>query len=140
MRTALWIVTGLVVLPVLSACRGREASARVAAGETAAIAQLRSLFAAEAAFNASNNHYACTIAELALSPGLIGREMSTGQKNGYAFDVHCAAQIDLPAYQIWASPLVAGESGVNLYCTDQTGVVRRTRRLLDACSKARPVE
>jgi hypothetical protein len=113
---------------------------RVAAGETAAVAQLHALSTAETAFNASNNHYACTIAELASSPGLIDRETSTGQKNGYAFSVHCYPQVDLPAYQIWASPLEPGESGVNFYCTDQTAVVRRTGRLLETCAKASPVE
>ncbi len=134
------VALAAMILQLLTACRGREASMRVAAGEKGAIAQLRSLSSAEAAYNSLNNHFACTIAELATSPGLIDREMSTGRKDGYVYSVHCAPQIGLRGYQAWASPLEAGESGVNLYCTDQTGVVRRADHLMDACNEAKPVE
>jgi hypothetical protein len=142
MRKTCLIATALVALLLqpLTACRSREAGMKMAANENAATAQLRALFSAQASFNASNNHFACTIAELATSPGLIDREVSTGRKNGYAFSIHCFPQIDLPAYQTWATPLQPGESGVNFYCTDQTGVVRRTDHVLDTCNKAQPVE
>jgi hypothetical protein len=142
MRKNHLIATALSALVVLSlaACRGRQANMKVAADETAAVAHLHALFSAQAAFNSSNNHFACTIAELAASPGLIDNQMSTGQADGYTFTIHCFPQIDLPAYQVWAIPVEPGQTGVNFYCTDQTGVVRRTGHLFDTCSNAKPVE
>jgi len=129
-----------LLLPSLTACRGRQVSQAIAAGESSAVTHLHALSSAQAAFNSSNNHFACTIAELAASPGLIDNKMSTGQADGYAFLIHCYPQIDLPAYQVWATPQQPGQTGVNFYCTDQTGVVRRTDRLLDSCGKAKLAE
>jgi hypothetical protein len=122
------------------ACRNREANARISTNENAAMAQLHSLFSAQTTYNAGKNHYACTIAELAAAPGLLDKEMSSGEKNGYAFSIHCLPQVDLPTYDIWATPLRPGETGSNLYCTDQTGMVRRANHLLDSCRFAHPVE
>ena len=142
MRTKLLVLIGLSVLLTqsLTACRGRQASMIVAAHEAAAVAHLRALSSAEVTFNSSKNHYACTIAELAVAPGLVEKELSTGRMDGYAFSVHCVPKVDLPAYDVWATPLEPDVTGVNLYCTDQTGVVRRTDRMLDSCRYAKPVE
>jgi hypothetical protein len=142
MRTKYLILTALlfVLTQFLTACRGRQANMRVSADETAAVAHLHALYSAEVAFNTSKNHYACTIAELAEAPGLVEQGMSTGHKDGYSFSVHCVPQIGLPAFDVWATPLQPDETGVNLYCTDQTGVVRRADRLLDSCRNANPVE
>jgi hypothetical protein len=142
MRTKHLVLIGLLLLLAqsLTACRGRQANMRISADETAAVAHLHALYSAELAFNTSKNHFACTIAELAEAPGLVEQGMSRGQKDGYAFSVHCVPQIDLPAFDVWATPLQPDETGVNLYCTDQTGVVRRTDHLLDSCRNAIPVE
>ena len=142
MRTKYVILTALLVAlsQTLTACRDEQAKKAIAANETAAVAHLRSMFSDQLVFNTINNHFACTIAELAGLPGLIDKDLGSGRRNGYAFSVHCYPQIDLPAFEAWATPLEPGESGVNLYCTDQTGVVRRTDRMLDSCRKAKPVE
>jgi hypothetical protein len=129
-----------LLLPSLTACRSHGSSQAMAAAESAAVTHLHALFSAQTAFNSSNNHFACTIAELATAPGLVDSKMSTGQADGYAFSIHCYPQTDLPAYQVWAAPLNPGQTGVNFYCTDQTGIVRRADRLLDSCDKAKPVE
>ena len=142
MRTKHLVLIGLLLLLTqsLTACRDRQASRRVAADEIAAVAHLQILYLAQTAFNSNRNHYACTIAELAGAPGLVDKEMATGHKDGYLFTFHCVPQVGLPAYDIWATPLQPDETGVNLYCTDQTGVVRRTDRMLDSCRNANPVQ
>jgi hypothetical protein len=136
------ILTALLValLQTLTACRDEQAKKAIAANETAAVAHLHSLSSDQVVFNTINNHFACTIAELAGLPGLIDKDLGSGQRNGYVFSVHCYPQTDLPAFDAWATPLQPGETGVNLYCTDETGVVRRTDRMLDLCRKAKPVD
>ena len=141
MRTKYLILTVLlaVLSQSLTACRDRQASMKMAANETAAVAHLQILYLAQTAFNSNRNHYACTIAELAGAPGLVDKEMTTGKKDGYLFSIHCVPQIGLPAYAIWAMPLQPDETGIDFYCTDETGVVRRTDRILDSCRNAKPL-
>ena len=142
MRTKYMILPGLLVAlsQTLTACRDEQAKKAIAANETAAVAHLRSMFSDEVAFNTTNNHFACTIAELAGLPGLIDKDLGSGRRNGYVFSVHCSPQTDLPAFDAWATPLQPGETGVNFYCTDESGIIRRTDRMLDSCRKAKPLE
>lgn len=130
----------LLLIESLAACRGGPAEARRAAQEATVIAQLRSLNTAEASYAAAKNHYACTLTELAESPGLVDTELSSGQKNGYSFSIHCTSGDRVQTYQVWANPIHSGEIGMNLYCTDQTGVIRQTGLRLDECGNAKPVE
>ncbi|MGB8262172.1 MAG: hypothetical protein WCE75_17575 [Terracidiphilus sp.] len=126
----------LLMLP--AACRRQ--SGITASAESAAIEQLRTLNAAQTSFQQSNGHYACTLTELGTQAGLVDKETLSGQRDGYAINLHCAQKNGRSTYQIWASPADAALAGAGFYCIDQSGLLRRTNRRLDDCAAARPLE
>lgn len=137
-----WIVVAAACLMMhtLAGCRTAQNTPKEIVGQRAAIAQLRVLLDAETAYNGSRNHFACSLAELADSPGLIDRELASGQKDGYAFSIHCNVKNVSYAYQVWAAPLRPAETGADFYCIDPTSVIRRTSIRLEDCDKASPVD
>jgi hypothetical protein len=128
----------LLLVPFAAGCRGGLGSPRTTAGESA-IAQLRTINTAEAAYLASHDHYACTMAELGSQFGLIDRDLSYGQKDGYYFNLKCPPAKGVPTYQAWASPVETGLGGHSFYCTDQTGAIRRASGRIEDCGDASPV-
>ena len=130
----------LLLLPCLVACRGRLDSTRATAEETAAIAQLRTISRAQATFSADHNHYACTLPELGSQFGLIDRELSYGQKDGYYFNLQCSSRGGVSAWDVWATPVGTSIAGSTVLCVDESGAVRSASHRLDECRQATPIE
>ena len=130
----------LLLLLAISACRGSNDSSRMSALESAAVAELRNLNAAQSSFNTTHNHYACTTAELGSQFGLIDHELTYGAKRGYTFGIQCTTRNGSTTYDIWATPNNGGIGSGGIFCTDESGVVRSASRQLSVCADAFPVQ
>jgi len=119
--------------------RGGADAAQTAVGENTALTQLRLINKSQAAYATRHGHFACTLAELGDQYGLIDRDLSDGQKDGYSFSLHCATDPSQPAYQVWATPINTHVTGNAHYCTDATGALGRARWQFDLCSGAGPI-
>jgi type II secretory pathway pseudopilin PulG len=119
--------------------------ARVSSNETAAIADMRTVVAAEEAYRSANLHYdqlECVAVPSACIPGypakgpvfLPGRFVSSPERNGYKFHLEpgptpanlsvgrsSASSVDRYAYL--ATPLQFRSTGKRIFCADDTGRV-----------------
>jgi type II secretory pathway pseudopilin PulG len=129
----------LLLVMMAAGCKGGMNSPKSAAVESATIAQMRTINAAETAYFANHDHYACTMAELGSQFGLIDRDLSYGKKDGFFYDLKCASRDGVPTYQAWASPINTSITRSNYYCTDQTGTVRVSSGRIMDCKEGRPV-
>jgi type IV pilus assembly protein PilA len=55
---------------------------------------------------------------------LIDQVLASGTKNGYTFVWAGDGQVPSVAFTLTGTPQVAGSSGQNMFCTDQSGVIR----------------
>jgi type II secretory pathway pseudopilin PulG len=103
--------------------------ARIAANEASAVATMRTLNAAETAYAQLHKEagYTCALSELS-GDRLITPALASGQVNGYAFGLRdCAAGVDggpNVKYHLVAHPLMANQTGVRAFCSDESAVVR----------------
>jgi len=68
--------------------------------------------------------YAASLNTLATSvPPYLDNTWTGNQRQGYNFTYAVAG--DLSTYSVSASPQIANISGINSYCIDQTGILRR---------------
>ena len=131
---------GLLLVSFLAACHQGLNSARASGNERSAIAQLRTIGQAQAAFLANHSHFACTLPELGSQFGFIDKELIYGEKDGYYYYIQCFPRDGVPAYQVWASPKSHWITRHNYFCTDESGAVRNASHRKDDCSQAVPVE
>jgi len=111
--------------------------ARMAANEASAVASLRSITTAQAAYISTYQGYAPSLAALGPAPGggspgpanadLIDSVLASGIKNGYSF-VHNALDADgngrFESYTVNANPVSFGQTGEKYFFVDQTNVLR----------------
>lgn len=109
---------------------------RMPVNEAYAVGAVRVIVTAENTYASSypNYGYTCDIARLGGSTGtpnafhadLIGVELASGIKDGYRFTLrNCVRKgKTIFSYSIVAYPLEPGRSGVHIFCSDQTGVIR----------------
>ena len=117
--------------------------ARVSANEAAAIADVRSVIAAEAQYQSANGGYfdrlECLAAPVQCIPGFQGsamvddRVLSTGEERGYRRAFHPgplaepapprASKSSLMAFAYVAAPVQQGRTGVRSFCGDASGRV-----------------
>jgi type IV pilus assembly protein PilA len=103
--------------------------ARIAANEASAVAVVRTLVVAEAAYSQSHPDagYTCTLYDLS-GAGLIDAGLASGQKNGYAFELQgCNASAESVAntkFRVVAYPLTRNTTGIRAFCSDESGVIR----------------
>ena len=121
-------------------CGEKPADVLRPANEATTAGYLRSIQSAQNAYIASHDHYACTMSELGSQFGLIDRQLSYGEKDGYNFAIACSSKNGYPSYDVWATPADTGVLGPSTYCIDQNGRMSRATRRLDHCSDGRPVE
>jgi type II secretory pathway pseudopilin PulG len=112
---------------------------RLAANQTSAVGSLRTLNTAAITYSETYNlGYPPGISVLGLARGggnpsataaeLIDEALASGTKSGYVF-TYTPGEKDsagkITTYTIRADPVVPGNTGVNHYFTDQTGVIRQ---------------
>ncbi|MGA7884374.1 MAG: type II secretion system protein [Acidobacteriaceae bacterium] len=113
------------------------------ANETSAIQSLQAIREAEMQFNSMYpaNGYACALSELggstssgpptAQSAQLLPSDLATGQKSGYTFTItNCTKttvnnQDMYTSYEVTAVPQAVGKTGVNGYCMDISGEIKK---------------
>ncbi len=113
------------------------------ANETSAIQSLQAIHEAEMQYNSMYpaNGYACVLSELggsttsgpptATSAQLLPADLATGQKSGYTFNItNCTKttvnnQDMYTSYEATAVPQAVGKTGVNGYCLDMSGEIRK---------------
>lgn len=109
--------------------------ARMAANESAAVAAVRTLNTAEAAYAQDHPQagYTCSLADL---NQLIDSTLASGRKYGYVFELtNCSAEADSKAktkYRVVAYPLTVNQTGVRAFCSDESQVIK-----VDASGSAR---
>jgi type IV pilus assembly protein PilA len=111
---------------------------RMRANEASAVASLRSITTASMTYSitypdlnfppnlaALGSATPCT-ASSASSTGacLIDEVLAAGTKSGYTFVWTGDGLVPSVAFSLTATPQVVGSSGQNMYCTDQSGIIR----------------
>ena len=125
---------GIVLIPVyliiLAIAIPNLLRARIAANESSAVAEIRTLVTAEVTYAASHPQegFTCSLSSLA-SAGMISGDLAAGQKNGYAFELtQCVSEGGVSGYhsyfQVAATPLAPNQSGVRTFCADESGTVK----------------
>jgi len=110
---------------------------RMAANEASAVGSIRTINTASIAFQTTfpTVGLPATLAALgganpcsasSATGCLIDQILATGTKGGYAFAWTGDARTPSITYTITATPVVIGNSGQRMFCSDQTGVIRYT--------------
>jgi type IV pilus assembly protein PilA len=106
--------------------------ARMAANESAAVASVRTMIVAEATYSQSHPQagYTCALSDL---DQLIDRELASGRKYGYVFELTgCSAGADSVGtnvkYQVLAYPLTVNQTGMRAFCSDESAVIKTDSR------------
>jgi type IV pilus assembly protein PilA len=103
--------------------------ARVGANEAAAISAVRSIVAAEVAYQQEHPEigFTCDLNELS-SVGKIDSSLASGTKMGYTFSLqNCSmgeSGTQMQKYQIIASPVRRNQTGVRTFCSDESAGIR----------------
>ena len=110
--------------------------ARMAANEASAVASLRTINTAEISFQSEypSVGFTCRLASMAGSgpsapsadhAQLIDGLLASGQKSGYRFSLENCVNTDTEhKYQVVAFPSVRNQTGVRIFCSDESGVVK----------------
>ncbi len=111
--------------------------ARIAANETSAVNSVRIFNTTESAYRSAHpsTGYSCSMSDLE-EVGL-GR-LAEGRKNGYVFEL-TGCTPDKPGgsntkFMIMASPMIANQTGVRVFCSDQTLVIKASSDSASVCS------
>jgi type IV pilus assembly protein PilA len=105
--------------------------ARMAANESAAVASVRTMIVAEAAYSRSHPQagYTCSLSDL---DQVIDRELASGRKDGYVFELTgCSAGTEGGAnvkYQVLAYPMTVNQTGMRAFCSDESAVIKKDSR------------
>jgi type IV pilus assembly protein PilA len=112
---------------------------KIAANQSSAVSSIRNINTAEVAYqtnypslgfaaalsNLGGSDASCTSATFASSSAacLIDSTLASGTKSGYVFSATGGGGTPAVTYTSLATPQVAGQTGQNAYCSDQSGVV-----------------
>lgn len=122
----LLIVIALIIL-VASLAIPFTLRARMQSNEAAAVGNLRTLSSSAEAFRGTQNppSYAASLQAMATSnpPYLDSAWNTSNQRQGYVYTYTVAT--DGETFSTTAVPRTANVSGINSYCVDHTGVIRR---------------
>lgn len=120
------VVISLLVL-IASLAVSVALRARVQSNEAAAVGNLRTVSSAAESFRAAQTPpaYAADVNAMALaSPPYLDIAWSTNnQRQGYTYTYDVAGNGD--TFSMTADPRTQNTSGINSYCVDHTGVIRR---------------
>src|SRR4029077_4608513 len=101
--------------------------ARMAANESAAVASVRTMIVAEAAYSQSHPPagYTRSLSDLDQA---IDRDLASGRKYGYVFELTgCSAGPEGGAnvkYQVLAYPMTVNQTGMRAFCSDESAVIK----------------
>jgi type IV pilus assembly protein PilA len=105
---------------------------KIAANQSSAVGSLRSLNTSCTAYSTSYGAYPAALGNLgpigsggtasSTSADLIDLVLASGVKSGYTFIY--TAGTDNQSYTLTATPIAQGNTGQNMYFTDQSGVIR----------------
>ena len=123
---------------------------RIAANESSAVGQLRTINVAEITYAASypNAGFSTSLEALGGSTPctassttacLIDQVLASGQKSGYRFTYQTQdsdADGTIDAYFVEAVPVETGTTGVRSFCSDESGVIRYTTS--EPCTRESP--
>jgi type IV pilus assembly protein PilA len=110
--------------------------ARMAANEAAAVGTIRIINTAEISYRSSypDIGYACALTTLGGEPaspsaehaGLIDNALTSGTKHGYRFVLQNCVNSGQGSntYQIVASPVIANQTGVRAFCSDEHAIIK----------------
>lgn len=100
--------------------------ARVQSNESATVSSLRTVSSSAESFRTTRNppSYAASLdAMITSAPPYLDSSWANNQRQGYSF-VYAVAG-DGSTYSIGASPQILNISGINSFCVDHTGIIRR---------------
>lgn len=134
---AIILIIASIAIPSLLAARRQT-------NETATVASLRTINAAQISYNSAypTVGYASTLAALggtncappsSASACLIDSQIASGTKNGYMYILSGAAGTPAGTYQVIASPTVPNQTGVRYFCSSPDGVVRVSMSAISTC-------
>jgi type II secretory pathway pseudopilin PulG len=120
---------------------------QIAANEAAAVNLLLAINSAQLKYAAAkpNVGFACALSALS-GPGLLTAgpadpALAGGSKNGYRFSITGCSGRPATSYLVVARPAAPNKTGVRVFCSDQTGIVRLTPDIRLACTtRSRPVQ
>ena len=106
---------------------------KIAANQASAVGSLRTLNTSCIAYSTSYGQFPGNLASLgplggsvttasSTSADLIDSVLAAGTKSGYGFTYTAGAANQ--SYSITATPITVGQTGQNMYFTDQSGVIR----------------
>jgi type IV pilus assembly protein PilA len=120
--------------------------ARMAANESAAVGQLRTLNTAQVSYNSTypTVGFAGTLSYLAgttcastvptsTSACLIDSALGSGTKSGYVFTLSGVSGTPAGTYQFIATPVGVNQTGVNYFCSFADAVVRSSGSTIATC-------
>lgn len=134
----LWIAGIPIMLIIAAIAIPNLLRARMAANESSAVADIRTINVAEVSYVTSHPFagYTCSLADLQ-NDRLINEHLATGEKSGYRFELqNCVSESSGPKvkYQVVAYPRVANQSGIRAFCSDESAVIRvDSRGVAQAC-------
>jgi type IV pilus assembly protein PilA len=134
LRVALGVVAAVililsVILILVFVPTDLNRSSRRFAHETGALRATRTLHTAQVQYSSQYGCFAKSLAELgppaggrqsAAAADLIGKDLASGERNGYRFTLTGACR----SYQITAVPIAFGVTGSRTFFSDQTMIVR----------------
>jgi len=109
---------------------------RIAANEASAVGSLRTINTAEITYASTYpdiGFAALTAmgapssgAPTSAAAGLLDSVLATATpaKSGYNITVTPGTDTPVSSYQSWAAPITEGQSGIRVFCSDQSGVIR----------------
>ncbi len=124
-----WIAGIPIILIIAAIAIPNLLRARMAANESSAVAEVRTLVTAEATYAETHREvgYTCSLSDLA-EGDLIAGELANGKKNGYVFELmNCSPEAAGGAnakFQVVAYPLRPNQTGVRAFCSDESAVVK----------------
>jgi type IV pilus assembly protein PilA len=117
--------------------------ARIAANESSAVSSIRVITSTEARYAASHRDagYTCSLSDLRED---IDDRLVDGQKDGYLFDLRAcsggASGMPNTKYQVVASPLTRNQTGMRVFCSDETATIKTSNSVETCLENGAPFE
>jgi type IV pilus assembly protein PilA len=130
---AVMVVIGTLAVPKLL-------RSRLAAGEASALDSVRAINTAQITYASRypDRGFTCSLGTLAESNStadrLLDSALAGGAKNGYRFSLTNCPGMPATSYLITAIPTVPNQTGVRVFCSDQTGIIRYAADSRSSCN------
>jgi type IV pilus assembly protein PilA len=125
----MWVVAIPIVLIIAAIAIPNLLRARMAANESSALANIRTLTTVEITYASThpNVGFTCSLSDLS-ADNLISNQLASGQRTGYVFELrNCNSEASggpNTKYQVVAHPLTPNTTGIRAFCTDESNVIK----------------